>query len=154
MIITHNQYHFHLVASYISTTTVLFNKSFTQKSYYFISEMDSSKPDFTPPPSFSMAEALLVLAYISISHLLDLHPECLEFINPLILLEMNRLNLIESSPLLHQSINIGFTDTGGFSPCSTFHQLIIPTPQLLLQTFTSITEGKLPYSLFMIMLTV
>jgi hypothetical protein len=82
--------------------------------------MDSSQPLFSPPSSLSMGEALLLLAYFGIHNLLDLHPELLEFINPITLLEMNPLNMVERSYLLHQSVNIGLLDTGGFSQCSDF----------------------------------
>jgi hypothetical protein len=65
--------------------------------------------------------------------LLQLQPENYQFVNPIVLLEMSRLNLLLRSPELLQAVKIGLSDTGGFSACPATNAYIQPSMDSITQ---------------------
>jgi hypothetical protein len=97
--------------------------------------MDPRPPTILPPVSLPLVEAVLLLAYLSVQNLLQMQPDQLQFVNPVILLELTRIGLLVRSPELLQAVHAGFMDTGGFAACPELEENILPTMESILQSY-------------------
>jgi hypothetical protein len=106
--------------------------------------MDSREPTISPPSSASISESLLLLAYLGISALLKLSPDNHQVINPIILLEMARLGLLEQTDNLLLIITTGLRDTGGFASCppSVGEHTFIPTVEMISETYRNLVQQR------------